>query len=446
MPVVKHGFAFKYFDKIICGVAALALLASLLFAMVRVTSASRLADPQAVQPELDRLERALRERHVETETRDYVAPLRRQLTDVAEPEPLPTDNFYMPLPVRYPPLAISSNRTFVLEFGAPLNVEEIKVSGGLIRLLEHPVEGDYRRVRLSSGPDSGEVVVEARSSDGARHVYPVVVDPSAGKTAFPPSSLEIVSTRDSAVVLNVVPNPLNEQEGVTVAQYEIWRRDWEDPLGAFRKVASVEAEEVSSAAPGALPYPVPTQPGVPGALTGVQEEVPTGIYWQDSGVTPGQRYGYKVRMVGANTYPAASEFTDAVLAEVEPLVDFRFASSVGERVRCEVLQSAGAGQATIGTFNVAPGEEIGGVQTAQIHGSVTSYLTGNVLLDFHRGVLLQGGITTDRLVYADAEGFVRQRLRRETKIGQEKWDEAAAAARSRAGSVGGRGRTGLFGR
>ena len=432
MPVVKHGLAFKYFDKAICGVVALALLAGIVLALSRAASAKDDASPGRVQPILVGLENEMGKRHVDPEPEQYAEQFRKHLRDVRTPRAVP-GSFYMPLPVPYAGLTISTNREFVLGFNAPLTRDSITVSGSapLVDVLEHPVDGDYKRVRLSSGAAEGRVIVEGLSSDGVRHTYPVRVDASAGKTAYPPQKLKVVSTQKGAVVLNVVPEPRNAEEGVDVAQYEIWRRDWKDPLGAFRKVADVKAEDIPSATATTATYN-PRLAGTPyGAAA--QAAAQESIFWEDRGVTPGFRYGYKVRMVGTNTYPAASEFTESQLAEVDPDVDFRFSRSVGEKVGCEVLKAAGAVPAE--TFYVVAGDEIGGVVKNQL-GAVASYLTGNVVLDFQPSILLGRSKTTDRMIYADPEGFLRQRLRREAKAGKAQWDAAATARRGGASAVG----------
>ena len=80
--------------------------------------------------------------------------------------------------------------------------------------------------------------------------------------------------------------------------------------------------------------------------------------------------------------------------------------------------------ATTETFWVGVGGEIGGVVKDPMTGDDVSYLTGNVLLDFHRSIFLAGSVT-DRMIYVDPEGFLRQRLRKETKTGL--WESASAA-------------------
>lgn len=420
MPVVKHGLAFKYFDKAICGVVALGLLAALFFALSRAGSASRDAPSGPVETELKRVEADLRVQHVDLQRKDFVELIRRRFTDVPVPQTV-EDFFYPPLPVTYSGLAISTNREFILQFSEPLEKGSVTVSGEaplLVSVVEHPVDGDYKRVRLSSGSQEGKTAVEGATGEGVQHSYPVTVDAEAGKTAYPPDKLAVVSTRNSAVVLQVQPSARNAGEGVEVVEYEVWRRDWEDALGEYRKVAAVAEADFSATSSGLGAYAASA--AYPGAA---QPAVPQGAYWEDSGVIPGERYGYKVRTVGANTYPTASGFTESAMAEVDAQVDFRFARSTADTVGCEVLQAFGA-MPTTETFWVGVGGEIGGVVKDPMTDEDISYLTGNVLLDFHRSIFLAGSVT-DRMIYVDPEGFLRQRLRKETKTGL--WENASAA-------------------
>jgi len=423
MPVVKHGLAFKYFDKAICGVVALGLLAALFFALSRAGSASRDAPAGPMVSSLKVVEEDLRAKHVDLQVKDFIELIRRRFTDVPVPESVP-DIIYPPMPVTYPGLAISTNREFVLQFSEPLEKGSVTVSGEapLVSVVQHPVEGDYKRVLLSSGSQEGKATVQGATGEGVQHSYPVTVDAEAGKTAYPPDKLAVVSTRNSVVVLQIEPSARNAGEGVEVVEYEVWRRDWEDALGEYRKVAAVAEADVSATSGGPGAYPAAGYPaaGYPGAA---QPAVPQGVYWEDSGVIPGQRYGYKVRTVGANTYPKASDFTEAAMAEVDARVDFRFARSTADTVGCEVLQAFGA-VPTTETFWVRVGGEIGGVVKNPMTGEDVSYLTGNVLLDFHRSIFLAGSVT-DRMIYVDPEGFLRQRLRKETKTSL--WESASAA-------------------
>ncbi len=61
-----------------------------------------------------------------------------------------------------------------------------------------------------------------------------------------------------------------------------------------------------------------------------------------------------------------------------------------------------------------------------------NYLTGDVMLDLPR---------TDRMIYADADGFLRQRSRGEAKAPKSLWD-AAVAAGARPGMAPGAGMVG----
>jgi hypothetical protein len=154
----------------------------------------------------------------------------------------------------------------------------------------------------------------------------------------------------------------------------------------------------------------------------------------DDDVKPGGSYSYRIRTIGENTTPKAGAWTDDELVKVEPDVDFRFTRSSREGPGCEVAKRAG-GLVQKDTFMVAVGQEIGGVEEDRATGRTTNLLTGEYLVDFHRSIYLEGEGVTDRLIYADSEGNLHERLRGESEA-KDLWKSAAAAGSRRMGVPG----------
>ena len=404
MPVIKHGVGFKYFDKALCALVALGLVGAIVFTLGRVGSREGEVLREEVERGLREVETQARQTHVKSEAPDFLPDIERRLTEV-RPARILRDIIYPPLPQSEGTLRVSTNREFLLKFSEPLEKGSVTVTGdgALVTILEHPADGDYRAVRARSGSKNGQVRVEGISK-GAAHLYTVIVDAEAGKMVSPPKEISAEGA-GGMVTLTLKANPLNAEGGVQIAEYEVWRRDWEDPLGEYRKVFSLGASEVAAAGRG--------RGGGLGAR-GAEALAEKDVAWEDTGVSAGESYSYRVRTVGANTYPRESEFTDSVMVEVPPETDFRFTRRVSDKVGCDVLMVFADGPRKQ-SFQVSIGDEIGGVVRDPMTGENVYFQTGDVMVDFHPNVLLPGIGMRDRMLYADRNGYLQQRLRNEGK-------------------------------
>ncbi|MHC4593101.1 MAG: hypothetical protein ACYS8L_10465, partial [Planctomycetota bacterium] len=356
MPVGKQGILFKYFDKAICAVVALAVLATLFYTVKRAGSLGREEPPENAARVIEQIEAKLRSGTTSNalEKKAYLPEVLARIQKVPSPVPLGRDPFRPPLPERHSTVRIGLNRTFILELESPFKVDSVHVRGSekTLALREYPANGDYRQMQLRSGNREGKAVVEGES-DSVKHEYPIVVNARVGKIAHPPSKLTAAGRRGT-VTLRIEPNRDNDDEGVRIVKYEVWRRDWVDPLGEYRKVGEAVAGAVAESssrrtAPAAGAARGPALPFGGGPMAGprgtpvarrTQEPQPAKkgarAEWRDRGVKAGQAYSYKARTVGSNTYPAAGEFTRPIMVKVEPKVDFAFQRSTGDTVGFDV--------------------------------------------------------------------------------------------------------------
>lgn len=443
MPIAKPGFVLTYFEKIICAVVALGVLAAAVNAVRRAGVVSRVASPESVAADIRAIERKIREPvgtgpPVEP-LPDYVEMIRRCMEDCAPPRTMPLHIVQPPRPRTYDPIRVGLYKEFVLEFKVPLDMGSVKVEGpeGILEVVAHPDGEDYKCARVRSSDKEGQGRVVA-VSEGLRLEYPVIVDEKVGKTAYPPSKV-VADAQQGVVVVRITPNPKNKDEEVEVLRYEVWRRDWADSLGDYRKAGDVAVAAAAglTGVPGAMYAPTAAPPWATGRATGgagMGRGIPTGLPtrtrgvtagddlpWQDRGVSAGEKYSYKVRTVGSNTYPAAGEFSEAAFVEASSDTDFRFKSSTRERIGFDVAQLSVGGRVITGTFWASPGEEIGGIRQDDVTGQVDNLLTGDVLVAFHRGVIQPArGLISDRVIYADDEGNLLVRWRKETK--SDIWD------------------------
>jgi len=424
MPVSKSGFLVKHCEKIACGVVALGVLFALGYVAMRARSVSAIASPEQMAADLARIRSRLQQGGSARAQQApmYADAVLRQFAYVERPATMPDNVIFPPLPYSYPPVVVGVDQEFELPFDAPLDRGSVRIEGDpdAVRLVEHPANGDYSRVLLKSGEEGKATVVG--SAGGTRHERPVVVDARAGKTAHPPQEVTVTGMLGS-VLLTIVPNPQNKDEGVEVASYEVWRRDWEDPLGEYHKVGNVQVGAGAGSAgltgrtvgpaaagmpPGAMMPPGAGFRGPTAARAGQQ----AGIQWQDLDVKAGERYSYKVRTVGANTYPPTSDFTDAKSVRVQSDADFRFSGSLPGKVNFEVAQRTERGVVR-GQFSTTIGDEIGGVYQPPGMGVAQNLRTGAVLVDVQRSVVKPGGGISDRAIYADADGNLLIRWRKE---------------------------------
>ncbi len=436
MPVVKRGIIFAYFDKAICALVLVGILLAAVHTVRRTGTLARTAPPEEALEGLQAVRDKLARPAQEVAVRDFQDDILARFRSSAEPRTMRSDIFHRPAPQREGPTRVAPGSRFVVEFSSPLTEGSVRVSSGdaLVRVIQHPVEGDYSRVALESTNSTGSAVVVGQGLSG-RHEYRVVVDREGGKDAAPPAEV-VVSGRQGGVELTIRPNPANRNKGVEVVGYEIWRRDWDDPLGSFRKVATATPGGTAPAAPTRRGPTGPTgptggfgRPSMPGiAPWGGQQQrqqqqprQPGGevVTWRDDGAKPGSSYSYKVRTVGSNTYPRASEFAEPILVKAAPNVDFRFLQASLAEVAFEVAKRTGPQTAQRNQFWVGRGEQIGGIARTR-SGEVINLLTDAVVVDFHSKIILEGAGVTDRLIYADSEGNLHMRLRRESES-EELW-------------------------
>jgi hypothetical protein len=457
MPSLKRGFLFRYFDKIICGVIGLGLLLGIAYALSRASSLPPEIMPETVNSLVARIQTKLR---APAKALTAQVPTTVALTQVPDAPAVRNDMFVWPMPVEYAPIKVGLNKEFVLQFRAPLGEGTVSVQGAapIIELIEHPVGGDYSKVKLVSKGYEGQAQVVGYEGRIA-HVYPVIVDASVNKTAYPPTLT--VASQQGTVTLNLVEDPKIAEKGVDVAYYEIWRRTWSDPLGKYELADEVDRNGRSLRAaqpgrPGAAPAigapagmppavmpgmppgttftpPGMVLPGVPPTLTAPRRPGATGteaagITWRDKDVDPGDQYSYKARTVGTNTFPTEGEYCQPVVAEVLPDIDFKFTLTSQDSVRFEVVKAVGPAGATKENFWVGIGDAIGGIQTDKATGATESYLPGYVLVDFHPVATEPGkpGLTS-RVIYSDDKGNLRVLWRNETKA-DALWDREKASS------------------
>ncbi len=426
MPVKKRGFFFQYFDKMICGVVALGILAAALYAVMKGGSVNRVAPPSEVINNMQIIETKMRQGGESTppERVDYLGRVESRIENYSPPRTLACDIFYPELPKALPAVAIGLDQEAVLDFKAPLDKGSVKVEGpeGIVDVVRHPEDEDYARVVIRSHDKEGDVTVVGVAG-GLKHEYPVTVDAKVGKTAYPPTGIEAEAGLGT-VTVRIVPDPRNAD--VEVESYEVWRRDWADPLGEYQKVpgmgaAAATARAGRAAGAGMAALGAAFNP-MAGLRAGAQAGPGGAIEWEDAGVKPGQKYSYKVRTVGANTYPRESDFTPSAFAEVPRMIDFRVTGSSPDRLGIEVADMS-AGGVSQEKFWVSMGDEIGGVVQDQRTARVTNLLTDYVLVDFQRNVIQPDrGLISDRAIYSDAEGNLHEAWRWRKGTESKFWD------------------------
>ncbi|MFO8008687.1 MAG: hypothetical protein R6V05_13230 [Candidatus Brocadiia bacterium] len=394
MPVAKRGFLFRYFDKAICALVVIAFLGSVAYVLLRLGSL-----PQQI--DVEQITQALQELEQRQGTEPPPAQQPQLASEVAasfqppEPPPPVRDPMLPPPPVVYEQQPVGPSMEFVLQFQAPLAPGTVEIQGNpyLFDILEHPADGDYTKVRMESKRWEGAVRIVGIAGE-AKHIYPVAVKEGAGQTAYPPVKLS-VEPQGRGLNVSFQPDPRLRGTDIEVSGYEIWRRNWDEPLSQYRRV-----RRTGSAEP-----------------------------WLDETVAPGTRYGYKVRTVGQNTYPSEGRFTEPVAATSPPALDFAFTLHGTDRVRFEIVKRTNAGYA-MGSFWTVIGEGIGGVEEQQ-GGTVVDFQTGRYLVDFHpRATKPDSDMVSARVVYAGEDGILHERYRGERGY-EPLWQEARQAMMSR---------------
>ncbi len=402
MPVAKRGLLFRYFDKAICALVVAAFFGSVAYVLLRIRSLPEQINAQAVTQAIEELEQR-RSAEPPAATEPELALMVAQTFQTPQPPPPVRDPMLPPPPVVYQEQLVGPSMEFVLKFEAPLAPGTVEVQGNpyLFDILEHPVEGDYGEVRMESKRWEGEIQVVGIAGE-VKHIYPVAVKEGAGEVAYPPVKLSVEPV-EGGLRVSFQPDPRLSGTDTEVSGYQVWRRNWDDPLSQYREVHRMRA-----AAP-----------------------------WLDGGVKPGTRYGYKARTVGANTYPSEGEFTEPVAAEAPPALDFTFTLHGTDRVRFEIVKRTSGGFQA-GSFWTVIGEPIGGVRE-QPEGGVESFQTGRYLVDFHpRATRPDSDMVSARVIYADGNGVLHERYRNERGY-EPLWEQARAAMM--AGSATGRSRT-----
>ncbi|MGD2174198.1 MAG: hypothetical protein PVJ27_02255, partial [Candidatus Brocadiaceae bacterium] len=460
-----RGFLFRYFDRILCGVVAVGLLACIAYAVKRAASLPEQIRPNKISNDLQVLQRKKETPPPAVREPQLAEKIAQSLRQAPTPRPV-RDPMLPPLPVVYPAQTVGRDMTFELNFAAPLAPGSVEVEGNefLVEVLEHPLDEDYSSIRLKSSRSfDGKVSVVGIAGD-VKHIHPVVVDKEVGKTPYPPVEIT-VRKQVGSVVLAFKPHPNVAEEGVQVRSYEVWRRDWSDPTGDYRLVAYASAEPGRAAtgtpekkaaergrraAPSGAPSGEAFMPpevqemlrrmgqrvpsGAPEAPAPPEEEVTAAegqILWWDRDVTPGRKYGYKFRTVGQNTYPAKGDFTEPVTVPVWPNIDFRVSFTGTDSVRFEVVKlDAQTGRIRRESFWVALGDEIGGTVRDRSTGARTDFLTGCTLVDFQAQAPnpVTGGRSA-RVTYADQSGVLHQLYRDQIRA-EELWERARAARRA----------------
>jgi hypothetical protein len=432
MPSLKRGFLFKYFDKIICGVIGLALLVGVAYALTRVGALPKDTDPAFVNENA---------RVIEQKLGAPAQALNAEPLNVSElgklPNPPAMRSYMMiwPLPVEYPPIKVGLNKEFTLQFKAPLGQGTVVVQAisPVIEIVAHPVDGDFSQVKARSKSYEGEAAVVGYEGRTA-HIYPVFVDASVNKTAYPPALK--VTSRQGTVALKLIPDAKIAAEEVQVTYFEIWRRSWSDPLGKYEVADEVDKTGKSlrsstAAARGvSATTPLPTLASLAAATgrgTGKPAEPEVaGIAWEDGAVQPGEQYSYKARTVGLNTFPTEGDFCEPVMVEVLADIDFRFSFVSQDSVSFDVVKATGVESAQKKNFWVGIGDEIGGVPKGA--SAEDPYLTKDVLVDFHAAAVRPDKPgQTSRVIYADESGNLYVLWQSETKS-DVLWDREKATS------------------
>ncbi|MFO7956978.1 MAG: hypothetical protein R6X33_07735 [Candidatus Brocadiia bacterium] len=451
MPVQKRGFAFRYFDKILCGVVALGLIVGIGYGLMRNAGFAERVNPQQIARDIEELRRRQGGDLPSVAEPQLEEQILGRLENVDQPRPV-RDMMLPPLPYAYPEQRVPPEVEFELEFSAPLAPGSVTVEGNefALEVLEHPVAGDYRRVKVASKRWEEQASVVGKAGE-VKHIYPVVIDSAVGKTPYPPVDLRVLNRREQ-VRLSFRHDSRVEQEGVEIRNYEVWRRDWSDPTAEYKLVAAVaptaEAEgvgqrrrspqratgDVPEGLEGVLPPEMlremqgRTQPSrrreqpTRGEEEQAQQPTERAVVWVDQEVEPGRRYGYKVRTVGKNTFPTEGQFTEPLTAEVFPNLDFKFTLPGMDSVRVEVRKEFDDGRVRGQSFWVAVGEEIGRSVRDRRTDTTRDFSTGYTLIDFHsRATVPDSGLPSSRIICIDQDGVLRERYRNETRL-NALWD------------------------
>ncbi len=344
MVVHQKGFFLRNFEKIISAVIALFILVALGY-VVNVNRAVELKDL------LDRIEesKVIIDRGAGEPPEETIPPyesLWAKRTEVRSPEEF-ASVFWPSFPEYYPEFVAGTGREYVLEFTDPIydNTIEIEVlEGENVLSLEdiahpHPLYGDESRMVINTGSGEGRVRVVAKGG-GKTHIREIVTDEAIDVPPSPPLNLAAKFTRGRKK-LHFEHNPENE-EGVVVEEYEIFRKRARDILSSFELVdtVTVQADELSSDAREALreagKSPAESRDAVERDID-IDIDAEGVLYvWEETDVNPEELYLYKVRTVGLKSNPRRSDFTDLLRVETLPTNDFRLWDFIGDELEFEL--------------------------------------------------------------------------------------------------------------
>jgi hypothetical protein len=159
MPVVKHGFLFTHFEKIVCGVIGLGILVAIVYAMLQLNSLSKEVSPENANGDLNLIRQGMGRKATPVAPRDYASAIAERLQSVPTPQVLRAQVFYPEVAQKYAPVKVAPNQDFVLTFRAPLLPGSVALSGAdcVLRVVAHPVGDDFKKVAVSSLVKEGEV-------------------------------------------------------------------------------------------------------------------------------------------------------------------------------------------------------------------------------------------------------------------------------------------------
>ena len=456
MPVKRRGLLSSHFEKIICGVVAIGLIAVVVVGLNRNRGHEIEVQRERIGKAIGTLSGSVDEPVPKKPARDFLRQLaERNAVEMSEEiiDITPRRG------VEYPDVWVGTGKEVVLSFKEPLEPGTLGLSGreaeDIMELVEFPVDSDRTKVKVRTMEKEGNVQLLAKI--GKAHIVRTVhVLEGVGARAEPPLALKADARRDR-IVISFAPNPKNK-EHVVVTGYEVHRKParkvgadftllWEVSVNQGeltdrgRELVRTGAATIKTpgavAAPGGpirtgpsgpslggqifegpkggRGSPGPTgPPGRPEARKAKEEEV--GYSWPDNQVRSDEVYLYKVRTVAQLSYPGYSEFTKAIRVETQPDIDFQYVSGrprpgLDMRLTFEVARDTPYGIRKE-TFYNRIGEMIGGTKKNNQTGEVENFLTGAYLVDVH-WVKPERGYVYGRIIYVDRQGKLQTRWRKE---------------------------------
>ncbi|MFP4175909.1 MAG: hypothetical protein ACOCR1_01155 [Planctomycetota bacterium] len=429
MPVKHNGFLFQHFEKIVCGIAGMVFVVACVYAISRMRSNKVEKLTGDIESLRTQIEQQMDEEPGDLEIEDYVEQWDRAF-EVGDPGEI-REAFWYPWPVYYSGRKMAVNEQYVLDFRAPLVPDSVKVEQQdseeekVIADISHPVGLDYSKVEVLTGEvEQGEAVLVGKVGDRV-HRIPLVVDETIRERAAPPIGLEAAARR-KGIEVSWRPNPDNE-EGVNVQRYEIYRRRGRDLTDPFVKVKEVdvgdrgrddrEGREDERGEEDEEEGDDESYSWTDEVYEGDQQEADRDES-ADEGVKAEETYLYRIRAVAEDSEPPESKFSETVRAIALPTVDFEFQGQRGDALRFKVRIYRG-GQVEEINCNNRIGDEIGTVEEED--DSEQEFLTGYYLIDFHPEAIRQDPYSRGRVIYMDARGRVRERWRGQTRV-EDLWE------------------------